>query len=434
MTTAPRPEFRLRHLLNPLYLVRRCRELGSPQGILRAAANVPRYVAGRCENAFYELRGLPGLLMARGEDAYYELRGLPGLLKARGRNAYYELRGLPGFARARAEDLYYNVDGPYYRSKLFWALNDDPRRPAAPTKPSAPRSFEAREPATLLRSGLRREETLLAERFQKAQPFKHVVIEGLLDPEFCAQLVEDFPPYDEDAFRNEHGHLGKAVHENVRELGSAYRKMDELARSPEFLRTVSAITGIPDLIHDPDYMGGGTHENLEEMELDPHVDFTVHKKTGLFRRVNILLYLNPEWDEAWGGGLEIHLNPWLPAHENRIQTIAPAFNRCVMFEASDYSWHGFRPIRLPKGKKHLTRRSFALYLYTRDKPKGFLAIPHDLTVFVDRPLPPEIRAGRRLTEEDVRKIKHLIVRRDWKLKYLYDRAIALYNECRQNKS
>jgi hypothetical protein len=313
-------------------------------------------------------------------------------------------------------------------------LRPAPAAPAAWTPPAGPRSFLGRAPAALLRSGLLSEEAGLAARFQAGKPFKHVVIDGLLDPAFCGRLIEEFPPYDEKTFRNEHGHPGKAVHQNVRELGPAYRTLDGLGRSPEFLSFVAKVTGISDLLHDPEYMGGGTHENLEEMELDPHVDFTVHKNSGLYRRINLLLYLNPEWDEAWGGGLELHVNPWLPARENPITTISPAFNRCVLFETSDRSWHGFRPIRLPRNKKGLSRRSFAFYLYTREKPGGFPAIPHDLTVFVDRPLPPEFRPGRRLTEEDVRLLKHLIVRRDWKLRYLYDRAIALYNDWRSSEA
>ena len=391
MTNGSRSVFRLRYLLNPLYLIRRGRELGSAENILRAAADVPRYIRGRCESSYHDLRGLPGLL------------------------------------RARTETLYHRADLPYYRSQLSGALSRPTVAPAAPEPAAAP-AFERRAPAPLLRQEMIREEAAIAERFRTASPFKHVVIDGFLDPEFCRRLIAEFPPYDAEKFRNEHGHLGKAYHQNVRELGPSYLQLDELGKSPDFLSFMSAITGIPDLLHDPDYVGGGTHENLEDMELDPHVDFTVHKTTGRCRRVNVLLYLNTEWDEAWGGSLELHVNPWLPADQNPIKRLAPAFNRCVLFETSDHSWHGFQRIRLPKDKQGMTRRSFAFYLYTREAPNGFPKIPGDLTVFVDRPLPPEFKAGRRLTEEDVQLLKHLIVRRDWKLRNLYDRAIALYND------
>lgn len=386
-----RPPFRLRHLLNPLYVARRLRETRSCNDLLHRSWNVLVYIKDRFQGSYYDVRGLPHLIQARSEAAYYALRGV----------------ALSFAARAA----------------------DRPRRGTAPAAEAAPPtpprpSFDG----PLLHPNLasRREE--LAGRFRSAEPFRHVVIDGFLDPAFCRALVSEFPAYDAERFRNEHGHLGKAYRADVARLGPSFRKLDELVKSPEFLKLVSAVTGIPDLLHDPEYYGGGTHENLEEMELDPHVDFTIHKNSGLYRRVNLLLYLNEEWDEAWGGGLELHTNPWLRTGENRISTVSPVFNRCVLFETSDKSWHGFRTIRLPADKKGRTRKSFALYLYTREKPRGFPSIPGDLTVFVDRPLPPRYQAGLTLSGEDVRVLQHAVVRRDWKLRHLYDRAIALYNE------
>jgi hypothetical protein len=442
-----RPPFRLRILLNPFYLMRRLREMRSFGELSRTVANVfvfaggrlknayhgfhgiPRLLASRSEAAYYGVRGFPGYLRARGvrlQNVYYDLRGLPRLFAARSEAAYYEVRGFPGYLKARAENFYYKADV----ARLLPAAS--PGRPApaveTPAAPAAPVSFEDRDPVSLLHPDVVREQTALAGRFQAGVPFKHVVIDGLLDPEFCRALTAEFPPYEAAAFRNENGDLGKAHHENVSQLGPSYRKLDQLVQTPEFLRLVSAITGIPDLLYDPEYIGGGAHENLEEMELDPHVDFTIHRTSGRYRRVNLLLYLNPTWEESWGGGLELHVNPWLPPSENTIRTVSPVFNRCILFETSEHSWHGFRSIRLPRDRKGLTRRSFAVYLYTRDKPRGFASIPGDLTVFVDRPLPATFRPGLTLSDEDVRVLGHLIVRRDWKLRYLYDRAIALYND------
>lgn len=377
MNPSSNPPFRLRRLLNPLYLGRRLREIRTWGEFRSRTANVFVYIRDRIRGVYYDARGLPHLLHARSEAAYYALRGVAGALVHR-----------------------------------------------APAPAAPPPAFDG----SLLHPDLASRRGDLAERFQAGRPFRHAVVDGFLNPDFCRELVAEFPPYDAARFRNEHGHAGKAYHENVAALGPSFRKLDALLQTPEFLKLVSDVTGIPDLLYDPEYLGGGTHENLEEMELDPHVDFTIHRASGLYRRVNLLLYLNEEWDESWGGGLELHVNPWLPAAENEIRTVSPVFNRCVLFETSDKSWHGFRPIRLPAEKKGLTRKSFALYLYTREKPRGFPSIPGDLTVFVDRPLAPEYRAGLTLRDEHVRALQHAVVRRDWKLRHLYDRAIALYNE------
>lgn len=258
--------------------------------------------------------------------------------------------------------------------------------------------------------------------FRGAKPFPHVVLDDFLEPDLAGRLVDGFPTYDEETFKNEWNELGKAWHENVPALGAPFAELDAGLRSPEFLGLVSRVSGISDLLFDPHYFGGGTHENLHGMELDPHIDFNVHPKTKLHRRLNLLLYLNDEWDDAWGGALELHTNPWLHPDENEIQTISPRMNRCVIFETSDHSWHGFRRLSLPEEKRHLSRKSFAMYLYTQARPP-LQMIPHDITIYTDRPLPENIRAGHALSADDVYELECLLARRDRKLEYLYGRAI-----------
>ena len=262
----------------------------------------------------------------------------------------------------------------------------------------------------------------LQQSFRVATPFPHVVIDGFVEAGLCRRLVESFPAYDSERFRNEWGEAGKASREDVAALGGAYGELDRGLRSPEFLDLLGRISGIPHLVFDPGYFGGGTHENLHGMELDPHIDFNLHPETQLHRRLNLLLYLNDEWDEAWGGALELHTNPWLPPHENALKTIRPLLNRCVIFETSDRSWHGFRRIELPPERRTLSRRSFAMYFYTHERP-ALPLIPHDVTIYTDRPLPGRLQAGHVLTQADVDELGALLSRRDRKLEYLYGRAI-----------
>jgi peptidoglycan/LPS O-acetylase OafA/YrhL len=262
----------------------------------------------------------------------------------------------------------------------------------------------------------------LAARFRGAKPFPHVVIDGFLDDAFCRRIVGEFPAYDAERFRNEWGESGKAHHERIPQIGPAFRALHETMRSPAFLDFMSRLSSIPNLLFDPEYFGGGTHENLHGMELDPHIDFNLHPTSKLHRRLNFLLYLNDDWCDDWGGALELHTNPWLDPSRDEVLSISPALNRCVIFETSDHSWHGFRRLDLPASERHRSRRSFALYLYTRERPDGPL-IPHDITIYTDRPLPERIRTGRTLDDDDVRELQTLLARRDRKLEYLYGRAI-----------
>ena len=181
-------------------------------------------------------------------------------------------------------------------------------------------------------------------------------------------------------------------------------------------RMVSAITGIPKLLHDPLHVGGGTHENRHRQGLDAHVDFNRHPVTHLHRRLNLIIYLNRDWADAWGGVLELHRDP--RAADDDIVRVSPGFNLAVVFETTEHSWHGFSPIDLPEDRQDRSRRSIALYFYSEQRPDEELADTHS-TIYVDRPLPSHLRAGTRLEDADITALRDLLSHRDQHIQRLY---------------
>lgn len=258
-----------------------------------------------------------------------------------------------------------------------------------------------------------------AETFHDAQPFRHIVIDDFLEALVCSGLLETFPRFEDRYALNEMGEVGsKAVRMNVRDISDVYRDIDRYIQTPEFLDFVSRVTGIPDLLYDPDYIGGGTHENRDGQGLDQHVDFNFHPGTRWHRRLNLIVYLNPEWDETWGGNLQLQADPW--NGDTRGPAVAPLFNRAVIFETTERSWHGFSAIHLPVGKKSLSRKSFAIYLYTKERPLAETAASH-ATVYVPDGLPEGLQAGATLREADMTELRNRFERMRGQLKFLYDR-------------
>lgn len=148
------------------------------------------------------------------------------------------------------------------------------------------------------------------QQFVAAKPFRHVVIDDFLAPEYVARIDKEFPPFELGNARNENGDLGnKSTIEKIRALGPSFSDLDDLIQSPGFLALLGRLTAIEGLLYDPWYFGGGTHESRHSQDLDAHVDFNRHPIENWHRRLNLIIYLNHRWDDDWGGALELHSDP-----------------------------------------------------------------------------------------------------------------------------
>ena len=208
----------------------------------------------------------------------------------------------------------------------------------------------------------------LARTFQAAEPTRFFVIDDFLQPEFAEAVASSYPAY-EDAQRL--GHQFKAVNENLKvqitdpeRFPAPVAQLNEVLASDAFLETMVRITGIEGLLADRELSGGGMHVMGGSVgRLDVHVDFNLIRERGLYRRLNILVFFNKEWDPTWGGAFEL----WDPEVKNCLFEAEPRFNRCVVFNTTESSFHGVRPLKAPPG---VTRNSFASYYYTLEAPEG----------------------------------------------------------------
>src|SRR6185312_1689458 len=147
--------------------------------------------------------------------------------------------------------------------------------------------------------------------------------------------------------------------------------------SPEFLKTIEYITGTQNLLADSEFVGGGIHETRSSGHLDVHLDFDYIPERQLFRRFNILVYFNKDWKSQWGGQFEL----WDKDVTKLQHSFEPIFNRCLLFETNDISWHGVNSVKCPQGQ---SRKSFAAYYYTKEAPPWHTG-EHHCTLFRARP-------------------------------------------------
>ncbi len=249
------------------------------------------------------------------------------------------------------------------------------------------------------------------------------MIDNFLDAAFAERLHSEFPIFERGNNLGEDGQRGgKSTLEKVRSLGPAYAQLDDTIKSAEFLEALGELTGINGLLYDPWYLGGGTHESRSGTALDVHIDFNLHPSERWHRRLNMLIYLNPVWEPQWGGNFEFFRDPHASPSPDR--SVTPHFNRCVIFETSERSWHGFDQIQLPPEHAALSRRSVALYFYSRDRPTEEVADRHTV-VYVKRQLPEHYQVGHTLDQADISELRSLISQRDAHITMLYGENTAL---------
>ncbi len=221
----------------------------------------------------------------------------------------------------------------------------------------------------------------LRRQFESNRPYPHFFVENFLQPEAVKAVAAAYPDF-ESAARM--GLQFKAVNEQRKvqicdssKFPDPVRQLGEIISGPEFLNDLEYITGIPKLLADEKFEGGGMHVTGAGGRLDVHVDFNFQTERKLHRRLNILLYLNEGWQAGWGGEIEL----WDKDVKTLLKSMAPIMNRCLVFETTEISFHGVRPVTAPAS---VCRRSFAGYYYTTEPPAHWDGKVHD-TIFHARP-------------------------------------------------
>ena len=213
-------------------------------------------------------------------------------------------------------------------------------------------------------------------QYRTADPFPHAVIDAFLDEGLVQRVAAEFIAMDRSDWRRSNSaHERKLSTEDESRFGPFTMKVIAALNSGAFLNFLERLTGISGLIADPYLRGGGLHEIEPGGKLDVHADFNLYERLKVYRRLNLLLYLNPSWQDAWGGHLEL----WSADCRTKVKSIGPLLNRAVIFDTSNKSYHGHpNPLACPDGE---SRKSIALYYYTTEYPYQEDLAPHS-TLFV----------------------------------------------------
>lgn len=199
-------------------------------------------------------------------------------------------------------------------------------------------------------------------------PFYHYIIDNFLDDTKAKTISQEFPDYYSNIWYCYNNPL-----ENKKTCNSWYQFETETYKtlsylnSPEFIQNLQELTGIPKLYPDIGLHGGGLHIHGTGGKLNVHLDYSIHPKLKLQRKLNLIIYLTEDWNAEWGGSLEFWShNSETNKPKEKVVTIDNIFNRAVLFDTTQNSWHGFpEPLTCPR---HTYRKSLAVY-YLTDAPE-----------------------------------------------------------------
>jgi hypothetical protein len=203
-----------------------------------------------------------------------------------------------------------------------------------------------------------------SHEYQNAEPFPSISFNNFFAPAVVDSLLEEFPDLSKgDAERYNNAKEVKLAGKGEDRFGIETKKFMHFLNSQPFLEFLQVLTGIEEkLLGDPYYWGGGMHEIKRGGLLKIHADFNKHPDTHLDRRINVLLYLNKDWHEEYGGHFEL----WDTTMEACRKRILPEFNTMAIFSTTDFSYHGHpNPLTCPEGR---SRKSLALYYYSNGRP------------------------------------------------------------------
>jgi Rps23 Pro-64 3,4-dihydroxylase Tpa1-like proline 4-hydroxylase len=215
--------------------------------------------------------------------------------------------------------------------------------------------------------------------YQSKKPFRYTMFENFFKSEAAERIYNGYPTisdgrWDGTTYVDQKNKFQKTKFEP----GSVFNDVFQELNSPAFLKWLEAVTGVPDLLGDDELFGGGLHQSIQGAFLNVHVDYNIHPETKFHRRLNVLVYMNKDWKDEYEGHLEL----WDLSNNKKdlLAKIAPLFNRCVIFETNEISYHGHpRPLKAPRD---VNRKSIATYYYTESRPDHEIAGEHN-TIYVN---------------------------------------------------
>lgn len=182
---------------------------------------------------------------------------------------------------------------------------------------------------------------LLNKQFFHQHPIKvakHFVLDNLLPNEIAEEIYAHFPKLNKMRLLNSGGEL-KLKYSHMKNTASLLQDLHLAISHPRVVSLIEEITKIKNQVPDQSGNAGGVSAMTKGYYINPHLDNSHDANRKLYRTVNVLYYVSPDWKLENGGNYEL----WDISVNHRI--IVPSlFNRLVVMETNRTSWHAVNPV------------------------------------------------------------------------------------------
>ena len=156
---------------------------------------------------------------------------------------------------------------------------------------------------------------------------RHFHVDDLLPKPDVEAIYCAFPGTGDGFFDRESFREKKRTSANLSQYDPVLSDITYAFQSEEVVGLLEEILGLKRLEPDPRLYAGGLSMMFEGDFLNPHIDNSHDAQRQRYRRLNLLFYVSPDWQEEYGGNFEL----WIDDRKTP-KTITSRGNRLVVME------------------------------------------------------------------------------------------------------
>ncbi len=207
-------------------------------------------------------------------------------------------------------------------------------------------NYSKTEISELIYLSLQSQKEKLEKQFlESSKKIGFFYLDDLLPTELALKIYENFPDTKELKLNKnirEYKFVGYQMNKYIPLLEEVIYAFQE----KKVVDLVAEICNIKEVQPDTSLYAGGLSSMERDNFLNPHLDNSHDKDLKLWRVLNLLYYVTPNWKIENGGNLEL----WQNGIKQKPITIKSKFNRLVVMATHQKSWHSVSKITVNKAR------------------------------------------------------------------------------------